>query len=126
MTQSTSRSSLNGSSASVVTQCSHMSSARCSCGRQALLVGVAQRPGEVLGLDVEGRHLAAVGEPHLLVQVRSWLMSRMARIGFSSVMSRRTTDGSSSMRSSTAVAPTLRKVVYSLMFESPTITWRRR
>ena len=53
-------------------------------------------------------------------------MSRMARIGFSRVMSRSTTDGSSSMRSSTAVAPTFRKVVYSLMFESPTMTWRRR
>ena len=59
-------------------------------------------------------------------QVMSWLISRMARIGFSSVMSRSTTDGSSSMRSRIDVAPTLRKVVYSLMLESPTMTWRRR
>src|SRR3989337_1567951 len=58
--------------------------------------------------------------------VRSWLISRMARIGFSSVMSRSTTDGSSSMRRRIDVAPTLRNVAYSLMFESPTITWRRR
>ncbi len=37
-----------------------------------------------------------------------------------------TVDGSSSMRSTMLVAPTLRKVAYSLMLESPTITWRRR
>ena len=60
------------------------------------------------------------------VQVMSWLISRMARMGFSRVMSRRTTPGSSSMRSRMLVAPTLRKVAYSLMFESPTITCRRR
>ncbi len=56
----------------------------------------------------------------------SWLISRIARIGFSSVMSRSTTDGSSSMRSRIDVAPTFKKVAYSLMFESPTITWSRR
>ena len=33
------------------------------------------------------------------LQVMSWLISRMARMGFSSVMSRSTTMGSSSMRS---------------------------
>ena len=60
------------------------------------------------------------------LQVRSWLISRMARIGFSSVMSRSTNDGSSSMRSRIDVAPTLRNVAYSLMFESPTMTWSRR
>ena len=60
------------------------------------------------------------------VQVMSWLISRIARIGFSRVMSRSTTFGSSSIRSMMLVAPTLRKVAYSLMFESPTITWRRR
>ena len=60
-------------------------------------------------------------------QVMSWLsISRMARMGFSSVMSRRTTLGSSSIRSRIDVAPTFSSVVYSLMFESPTITWRRR
>ena len=32
--------------------------------REALRVGVAQRPVEVLALDVEGAHLAPVGEPH--------------------------------------------------------------
>ncbi len=56
----------------------------------------------------------------------SWLISRMARIGFSRVRSRITVDGSSSMRSTMLVAPTLRKVAYSLMLESPTMTWRRR
>ena len=59
-------------------------------------------------------------------QVMSWLISRIARIGFSKVMSRSTTCGSSIIRSMQAAAPTLRKVVYSLMFESPTITCRRR
>ena len=56
----------------------------------------------------------------------SWLISRIARIGFSRVMSRSTTFGSSSIRSMIDVVPTLRKVAYSLMFESPTITWSRR
>ena len=56
----------------------------------------------------------------------SWLISRMARMGFSSVMSRSTTLGSSSMRSRMLAAPTFRKVAYSLMLESPTMTWRRR
>ncbi len=55
-------------------------------------------------------------------QVGSWLISRMARMGFSRVMSRITTPGSSSIRNSTDVAPTLRKVAYSLMLESPTMT----
>ena len=59
-------------------------------------------------------------------QVMSWLISRMARIGSSRVRSRITTLGSSSMRSRMLVAPTLRNVAYSLMFESPTITCRRR
>ena len=59
-------------------------------------------------------------------QVVSWLISRMARIGFSRVRSRSTWLGSSSIRSRIEVAPTFRKVAYSLMFESPTITCRRR
>src|SRR5918994_1901718 len=58
--------------------------------------------------------------------VGSWLISRMARIGFSRVMSRSTKVVSSSMRSRIDVAPTLRNVAYSLMFESPTITCSRR
>ena len=58
--------------------------------------------------------------------VMSWLISRIARIGFSSVMSRSTTLWSSSIRSMHAAAPTLTNVVYSLMFESPTMTCRRR
>ena len=58
--------------------------------------------------------------------VMSWLISRMARIGFSSVRSRHGRESSSSMRSTIDVAPTLRNVVYSLMLESPTITWSRR
>ena len=59
-------------------------------------------------------------------QVMSWLISRIARIGFSSVMSRSTTLWSSSIRSMHAAAPTFTNVVYSLMFESPTMTCRRR
>ena len=59
-------------------------------------------------------------------QVMSWLISRMARIGFSSVRSRHGRESSSSMRRMIDVAPTLRNVVYSLMFESPTITCSRR
>ncbi len=59
-------------------------------------------------------------------QVMSWLISRMALMGFSRVMSRSTIEGSSSIRSRMLVAPTLRKVAYSLMLESPTITCRRR
>ena len=56
----------------------------------------------------------------------SWLISRMARIGFSSDRSRHGPESSSSIRSMIEVAPTLRNVVYSLMFESPTITCSRR
>ena len=43
-------------------------------------------------------------------QVMSWLISRIARIGFSRVMSRSTTWGSSSIRSMHAAAPTLTNV----------------
>ena len=50
----------------------------------------------------------------------------MARIGFSRVMSRITTLGSSSIRRRIPQAPTFRKEAYSLMFESPTITCNRR
>jgi hypothetical protein len=46
----------------------------------------------------------------------------MARMGFSNVRSRHGLASSSSIRSTTDVAPILRNVVYSLMFESPTIT----
>ena len=53
-------------------------------------------------------------------------MSRMARMGFSSVRSRSTVTGSSIIRSTQAAAPSFRKLVYSLMLESPTITCRRR
>ena len=56
----------------------------------------------------------------------SWLISRIALIGFSSVMSRNTTLLSSSIRNMHAAAPTLTNVEYSLMLESPTMTCRRR
>jgi hypothetical protein len=57
--------------------------------------------------------------------VRSWLISRIARIGLSSVKSRNCTPAS--IISSTRVAePTLSRVVTSDMFESPTITCSRR
>ncbi len=46
----------------------------------------------------------------------------MALIGFSRVMSRITTEESSSMRSMMLVVPTFRNVAYSLMLESPTMT----
>ena len=59
-------------------------------------------------------------------QVMSWLISRIARIGSSRVRSRSTTLGSSSMRNRMLVAPTFKKVAYSLMFESPTMTCSRR
>ena len=55
----------------------------------------------------------------------SWLISRMARIGFSIVISRSTTP-SSTIRSTRSVAPSLSIVVVSDMFESPTMTCRRR
>ena len=51
----------------------------------------------------------------------SWLISRIARIGFSSVRSRITVLPST-IRSTRSVIPTFMKVVHSLMFESPTIT----
>ena len=57
--------------------------------------------------------------------VMSWLISRIARIGFSSVRSRITTPASI-IRSTRSVAPTLSSVVVSLMFESPTMTCSRR
>ena len=57
--------------------------------------------------------------------VMSWLTSRIARIGLSSVMSRSTAPAST-MRSTRSVAPTLSSVVVSLMLESPTMTCSRR
>src|SRR3954447_20032837 len=57
--------------------------------------------------------------------VTSWLISRMARIGFSIVRSRITTP-SSIIRSTRSQEATLSSVVVSLMFESPTITCSRR
>ncbi len=62
----------------------------------------------------------------LRLHVRSWLISRIALIGFSRVRSRKTVPGSSSMRSKMLVVPTFKNVAYSLMFESPTITWSLR
>ncbi len=56
----------------------------------------------------------------------SWLISRMARIGFSKVRSRSTVEVSSSMASRMLVVPIFKKVAYSLMLESPTITCSRR
>ena len=56
----------------------------------------------------------------------SWLISRMARIGFSSVRSRNTVEESSSIARRIEVVPIFRNVAYSLMFESPTITCSRR
>ncbi|GIU99771.1 MAG: hypothetical protein KatS3mg014_1387 [Actinomycetota bacterium] len=58
-------------------------------------------------------------------QAMSWLISRIARIGFSSVRSRITVFASS-IRRTRSVMPTLRNVVHSFMFESPTITWSLR
>ena len=55
----------------------------------------------------------------------SWLISRIARIGFSSVRSRITTPASI-IRSTRSVVPTLSSVVVSLMLESPTMTCSRR
>jgi len=57
--------------------------------------------------------------------VMSWLTSRIARIGLSSVMSRGTTPASI-IRSTRSVEPTLSSMVVSLMLASPTITCRRR
>ena len=57
--------------------------------------------------------------------VMSWLISRMARIGFSSVMSLIGTPASI-MRSTRSVMVTLSSVVVSFMFESPTMTCSRR
>jgi hypothetical protein len=55
----------------------------------------------------------------------SWLISRMARIGFSSVMSLIGTPASI-IRSTRSVMVTLSSVVVSFMFESPTMTCSRR
>ena len=55
----------------------------------------------------------------------SWLISRMARIGFSSVRSRMTTPASI-IRSTRSADPILSMVVVSLMLESPTMTCSRR
>ena len=57
--------------------------------------------------------------------VTSWLISRIARMGFSSDMSRITMPASSIRRTRSA-EPTLSSVVVSLMLLSPTITWSRR
>ena len=57
--------------------------------------------------------------------VMSWLISRIARIGFSIVRSRITTP-SSIIRSTRSQLATLSIVVVSLMLESPTMTCSRR
>ena len=57
--------------------------------------------------------------------VGSWLIVRIARIGFSIVRSRMTTPASI-IRSTRSALPTLSSVVVSDMLESPTMTWRRR
>ena len=57
--------------------------------------------------------------------VRSWLTSRIARIGLSSEKSRNATPASIISSTSDAV-PTLSIVVASHMLESPTMTCRRR
>ena len=57
--------------------------------------------------------------------VMSWLISRIARIGFSSVMSLIGTPASI-IRSTRSVMVTLSSVVVSFMFESPTMTCSRR
>ena len=57
--------------------------------------------------------------------VTSWLISRIARIGFSSDRSRITVFAST-MRMTRSVTPTFIHVVNSDMFESPTITWSLR
>ena len=57
--------------------------------------------------------------------VMSWLISRIARIGFSMVRSRITTPVLEHPQHEVAAA-TLSIVVVSLMFESPTMTWSRR
>ena len=110
----------------VVTQCSHIWSACFSSAERSLVSAYFRalvRYSLWMSRALSSRPLAS---RTLRRQVVSWLISRMARIGFSSVRSRSTWLGSSSIRSRIDVAPTLRKVEYSLMFESPTITWRRR
>ena len=57
--------------------------------------------------------------------VRSWLTSRIARIGFSRVRSRITMPASI-IRSTRSALPTLSSVVVSLMLLSPTMTCSRR
>ena len=64
MTQSHSRSSLSGSFSMVVRQCSHISRACFSSGDRPLVLRVAQRPVEVLALDLERAGLAPVGQAH--------------------------------------------------------------
>ena len=59
------------------------------------------------------------------VHVVSWLISLIARIGFSSDRSRITVLAST-IRRTRSVMPIFMKVVHSLMFESPTITCSRR
>ena len=61
----------------------------------------------------------------LRVPVMSWLISRIARIGFSSVRSRITTPASI-IRSTRSALPILSSVVISFMLLSPTITCSRR
>ncbi len=94
-------------------------------GGEALALDEAHRPLVVLLLDLQRRQVAAVGEAHGPPPVVSWLISRIARIGFSRAMSRRTTPASIIRRTRSA-EPTLSSVVVSDMFESPTMTCSRR
>ena len=59
------------------------------------------------------------------VPVRSWLISRIARIGFSSVRSLKVMP-CSIIRSTRSALPSLSRVVHSFMLESPTMTCNRR
>jgi hypothetical protein len=78
----------------------------------------------VLALDLEALASRPLASLTLRRPVMSWLISRIARIGFSSVRSRITTPASI-IRSTRSVAPTLSSVVHSFMLLSPTMTCSR-
>ena len=116
----------SGSDSRPFRQCSHMSRARSSSG---------ESPRRSRNWRARSRYSAWMSRARISRplarrtrrwQVMSWLISRMARMGFSRVRSRSTVLESSSMASRMLVVPTFKKVAYSLMLESPTITCRRR
>ena len=118
---------MSGSFSRWVITCSHIVERLLLERREPPSLRELQRAVEVLGLDLDRRQLAPVGEPHAAParDVVADLADRTDRVLEREVAPGARRPPRASAGRSTS-CPTFRNVVYSLMFESPTITCRRR